>query len=171
MKKHLIFFLALTFVAVFSAPAFAQYEVKDSFYFMKDDGEFSAEEKDEEAEYIYQKCEKNSIQRVYFDCACLAGAFRVARDKEKLVPQSTIVNSILTRDSRGCANTVAIAGDAYEFCTEYARVFRSRRKNNENFCGCVANKMALDFKKTPVLRKRKIEKMRTKALVSCGKEH
>lgn len=172
IKSYFTFAFILTSLLIFtmsnsSNTAHAQYEIKDSFYFMKDDGEFSDEEKDEEAEYIYQTCNNNSIQSTYFDCACLAGAFRQERDKEKLVPQANLINSVLTDNSRGCANTAQIAGETYEFCTEYARSFRSRKKDNEGYCKCVANTMANSFKKNPIMRRKNIQNLRTEALGAC----
>jgi len=167
MKYFLFLALILVATTSFSKNSYAQFKVKDSFYFMKDDEEFSDEEKDEEAQYIHDQCVNNSIQSVYFDCACVAGAFRAERDKEKIMPQSQIVNTILTSDVYGCANTAAIAGETYEFCSEYARVFRSRKKNNSQYCKCVANTMAHNFKKEPQLRRRHIKDLRVNAMGSC----
>ena len=149
----------------------AQAQVKDSFYFMKDDGIFSDEEKDEEAEYIHQQCTKNIFKNVYYDCTCIAGAFRVQRDEEKLIPQSKILENLVSKKNTQCINTAAIAGDAYKFCYDYVKIFRSRDKNNEQYCGCVANKTAHSFKENPVLRTRNIEKIRSKAMLSCNRGH
>lgn len=158
-------FLAL----VFTLPVYAAYEVKDSYYFMKDDGEFSPEEKDEEAQYVYEECERNAFQKIYYDCGCIAGAFRQERDKEKLIPQGQIVSDLFDNKELGCANTTAIAGNTYEFCNEFAKVFRSRKKNNQQYCECVANKVAHDFTKEPRLRTRYMEKLRSNAMLSCKK--
>lgn len=163
--------LFLIFVFILCGASFtASAQTKDSFYFMKDDGIFSDEEKDEEAEYIYAQCASNTFQKIYYDCRCIAGAFRVQRDAEKLIPQDQILNDLLDDQDLGCVNTMQIAGDSYEFCMEYATISRSRKKNNDKYCGCVANKTALDFKKKPVLRLSNIEKIRTNALVSCARQ-
>lgn len=168
--KRLILLSLFTLIA-FPSLAMAQYEVKDSYYYMKDDGEFSDEEKDLEAQYVYERCESNSIQNVYYDCACIAGAFRQIRDEGKLMPQTTIVNSLFRDDPRGCTNTEKIAGQTYNFCTEYSKSFRYREKpeSNEAFCGCVANTMANNFAKTPSLNLDIISSIRTNALVSCNR--
>ena len=64
MIRNLLLCLLLLGGLLWNAPfAHAQYEVKDSFYFMKDDNEFSDEEKDEEAQYVYQLCEGNIFQK------------------------------------------------------------------------------------------------------------
>ncbi len=136
---------------------------------MKDDGEFSAEEKDEEALYIYERCEGNVFQRVYFDCTCIAGAYRQERDKGPLIPQNTLLNSLYTENERGCTNTVAIAGDAYEFCEHYAKTYRSRKRNNKQYCECVANTVARSFAKNPHLQVNYIGNLQTEALGSCRK--
>lgn len=170
MNNFMSFILCLiAFCAALIPAAQAQwmYDVQDSFYFMKDDGEFSDEEKDLEAQYVYRMCSENSIQSTYFDCACIAGAFRQERDKPDLVPQDTLINNILINDSRGCANTAAIAGDTYEFCSSYAKIFRARQKDGEKYCKCVANRSANAFKKNPSFGKNNIEKIRTNALLSC----
>lgn len=168
--KNLSFILAVFLsVGVLITASSATAQAKDSFYFMKDDGEFSAEEKDEEAQYVYENCEKNIVQRTYFDCACIAGAFRVSRDSGPLMPQANLINSLLSDPKSKCTNTLTIAGDTYEFCTEYARVFRHREKDNTQYCECVANKMANDFTKNPKLKEDYISNLRTDALVSCRK--
>ena len=143
--------------------------VKDTYYFLKDDGKFSDEEKDEEALYIYQQCSRNIMQRVYFNCECVAGAFRQTRDSdEKLRPQSVILDEIFNDDSRGCVNEPVIAGENYRFCSNYAKTMRARSKNNDGYCTCVANNVAENFAKDPRLRTKHIERLRTDALVSCS---
>ena len=150
-------------------PATAQAQVKDSFYFIKDDGVFSPEEKDEEAAYIYDQCATNPFQKIYLDCGCIAGEFRNQRDSEKLIPQGELINNIIDNPPEACVNTVTIAGDAYEQCQEYSKIFRSRAKNNEDYCSCAANRAALDFKKKPDIRLSNIEKIRSNAMVSCAR--
>lgn len=165
------FFLGVVFLSfcLVASPLKAQ-GVKDSFYFMKDDGEFSDEEKDEEAQYIYGVCEANVFQRTYFDCACIAGAFRQDRDKEILIPQSNLLNSLYTDNQRGCTNTPAIAGEAYEFCQNYADTYRNRETNNKEFCECVANDVATKFAKDPYLKVDYIGNLKSDALFRCGKK-
>ena len=171
MIKNLSYlFLSLFLVLNFSSPAVAEVQ-KDSFYFMKDDNEFSDEEKDEEALYVHGICQQNVFQRTYFDCACIAGAFRQERDKEDLVPQANLLNSLYSDKRQECINKVAIAGDAYEFCQHYARTYRSREKNNQQYCECVANKVARDFAKRPELRANYISALQTDALISCGRQN
>lgn len=144
-------------------------EPMNSFYFMKDDGEFSEEEKDKEALYIYGQCSNNAIQSIYFDCACIAGAFRAERDKEDLVPQSQIVSKLFNQADTPCANTIGIAGDAYKKCQSFTKTFRNREteESNESYCTCVANSAAIRFSKKPDLNLRYIEKIKTNAMVSC----
>lgn len=167
MIKYLFFIFTLCLFL----PNLAQAQVKDSFYFMKDDGFFSPEEKDEEAEYMYQQCQNNNFQKIYFDCACIAGDFRNQRDLEILMPQGEIYAAITNNPKPECINTVTIAGDTFEQCMEYSKTFRSRAKNNEAYCTCSANKAALDFKKKPRLTLNNIEKIRSGAMVSCARTY
>lgn len=170
-------FLGIVFLItliIWQTPANAQATniIKDSFYFMKDDGEFSAEEKDEEAEYIHNLCQQNFFQRTYFDCACIAGAFRQERDKPDLIPQAMLFNNLFNDKNLDCANTSSIAGDTYEFCTDYTFYSRPRVKEelNEQYCRCVANKTANEFKKNPSLELRHIQNIRGESLLSCDEQ-
>ena len=147
-------------------------EVRDSFYYMKDDGEFSDDEKDDEAMYIFQQCNSNFVQRIYYDCACVAGVFRQARDAEKLIPQGQIVSNIYTNTNTPCANTIGIAGDSYSKCTSYTKTYRGHEgpEKNQKYCQCVANDFAKEFSKTPNLNLRFIERLQAKSMVNCEKQ-
>ena len=152
----------------FISPAHAIYEVKDTIYFMKDDNEFSPEEMEEEAVYVHGICSKNVLQSSYFDCKCIAGAYRQEREKVgPYKPQNHILNELFDENERGCANTEQIAGEAYSYCINYSESFRYREKNNEEYCKCVANKMALSFQKEPRLSMSYISKLRVNALSAC----
>lgn len=168
IRKFIFTTFALFLCFAFSPVAKAE-SIKDSYYFMKDDGEFSPEEKDEEAQQIFDRCSANAFQRVYFDCGCIAGAFRQERDNGPLIPQNNLLNSLYTTNERGCANTVNIAGDAYKFCQDFADAFRSRDNNNEPFCECVANDVAKKFTKDPYLDIRYLENLKSDALFACGR--
>ena len=165
MIKYLTTLLFIALILPISAEA----QVKDSFYFMKDDGVFSPEEKDEEAAYIYDQCERNPFQKIYLDCGCIAGEFRNQRDDEKLIPQGELINDIVDNPPESCINTITIAGDAYQQCLDYSKVFRSRAKNNEDYCSCAANRSALGFKEKPDMKLSNIEKIRSNAMVSCAR--
>lgn len=160
-----ILFLVFSAFMTFSFEVCAQ--VKDSFYFMKGDGEFSAEEKDEEAQYVYDQCEANAIQGIYFQCECIAGAFRAARDDGPLVPQSNLIYSLFKDKARECINKPAIAGEAYDFCQNHSRIFRSREPDNEQYCECVARQSVKEFSKDPKLRSRFISKVHVNAMSAC----
>lgn len=169
--NKLLFLLAFILIAATAAvgSAYAYYDVKDSFYFMKDDGEFSDEEKDEEALYVYAQCEGNALRAVYFNCGCIAGAFRQIRDDDEFIrPQETILQTLFNDDSKGCVNEERIAGQAYFNCSEYAASMRHRRKDNEEFCTCVANDVAKKFSDDPRLRSLHIQNLQTSAYTSCN---
>lgn len=161
------FLLLLLFVVPFISSAQAYEVVKDSFYFMKDDNEFSAEEKDEEAIYIYEKCSDNIMQNTYYDCGCVAGAYRQARDDGPLKPQDSLFYSIFESHAKQCINKPAIAGEAYNFCENHTRMFRARERNNKEYCECVARKSVKDFSKDPKLRTSFISDIHIDALTTC----
>jgi len=165
----LIFSFLLCAIGIGSAQAF--YETKNSYYFMKDDGEFSDEEKDEEAFYVYQECAKNGMKNMYFNCECIAGAFRQIRDEDEFIrPQTTILSSLFRDDSRGCVNTEYIAGDVYKSCLNMARTTRYRQSDqtNEEYCTCAANDVARNFSKDARLQSSYILTLRSNAYSNCN---
>jgi len=164
MQKVLLFLLFILFVPF---QAYAYEPVKDSFYFMKDDGEFSDEEKDEEAMYIFNQCRDNAIQGAYFNCACVAGAYRQERDKPDLIPQSQLHYSIFDDQNHNCADPVAAAGEAYEFCINFAQSFRREHTNNEQYCECVGRRFGLEFAKTGRLSTDYISDLRLESMEQC----
>ncbi|MEM6811034.1 MAG: hypothetical protein AAF549_01055 [Pseudomonadota bacterium] len=146
--------------------------VKDSLYYMQDDGVFSEEEKDKEAMEIFRRCSNNAFQRVYFNCSCVAGAFREARDEPRLKPQTVILQDIYSDEESKCINSVAIAGNSYETCLRFeTNPFNGRSQEEiDEYCQCVANKTAINFEDTPSLAIRRIERMKVNAMVSCKRE-
>jgi hypothetical protein len=163
---YLPFMILCTATMLFATPAHAQ--IKDSYYFMADDGEQSQEEMEEEAEYVFQTCDNNTYQKNYFDCQCVAGAFLQQREKVGgVVPQEEILSNITRTNKAQCANTIEIAGEAYEDCQRYVSMFREYEKDNEEYCSCVGNTVAKRFSKAPYLRTTYIRKIRTDAIVEC----
>lgn len=156
---------ALTLCLGLSFPLAVQ--AKDSFHFMKDDGEFSAEEKDEEAQFIYDRCEENALQSVYYRCECIAGAFRAARDDGPLMPQATLLYSLFEEKGKECINKPAIAGEAYNFCDQHTKTFRARAPDNEAYCECVARQTVRDFSRDPQLRTHFISNIHVRAMSRC----
>lgn len=162
MKYAALFLAAFLFV-----PA-AQAQVKDSYYFMRDDGVQSPEEVMEEAEYVFQACDTNVFQRDYFDCACIAGTFLQARDKYgSVAPQEEIISDILNGRNARCANPTGIAGKLYQNCMDTSAVTREYNKDNEEFCTCVGNTTARRFTARPALNSSYIARLESRALVDC----
>ena len=165
--------LPLMVILLFSLLSFsanAGFEIKNAVYFMKDDNIFSPEEMDEEAEYVYGECQKKLFQRKYFDCRCVAGAFRQKRDRVKhTMPQGLILQEIFSGKDQNCTNTEMIAGETYASCQDYIKSFRTFKteEENESYCKCVANKMALNFAEKPKLKLEYIENLRLKSMSHC----
>lgn len=160
-----IFFLALALIA---APGPAAAQIKDSYYYMGDDGKQSPQEMEEEAMYVYDTCTSNAYQKTYFDCQCLAGAFMQMREKlGGIAPQEEILQRLTRSDKAKCANTVVIAGQAYQECQAYAKISREYQKDNEEYCTCVGNEVARKFDGSPFLRTQYISDLHTDAMVAC----
>lgn len=162
--------MAILLFSLLSFPAKAGFEIKDAIYFMKDDNIFSPEEMDEEAEYVYNECQKKLFQRRYYDCRCVAGAFRQKRDRvQHSMPQSLILEEIFSGGNQDCTNKEVIAGETYANCQSYAKTFRTFKteEENESYCKCVANKMALSFAEKPNLKLNYIENLRLRSMSHC----
>ena len=165
MKYFLLLIMSI-FVLPLSANAQTKY---DSFYYMKDDGVFSDDEKDDEAQKIYQKCNQNDTYNKYFDCACVAGTFRVERDGS-LKPQDMILLEIYNDRNTPCVNTVGIAGLNYETClSSHSNNYTLLRKKIDpnEMCECYANHVAISYKKKPHFDSNYISNLRSKAYLHC----
>lgn len=164
---HAFFFLVLSMT---SNPSLAATEIpKDSYYFMLDDGKMSPEEMDEESVVVYDSCNNNLYQKRYFNCECIAGLFRQVREKDgPMRPQDDIVYQLYREEaSKKCVNQTDIAGTTYEDCQNYARSFRAREKDNEDYCGCVARNVVKKFTKKPYLSLDYISQLNTDSMLAC----
>lgn len=170
------FFLS-TLAALFltTLPAAAQVHdgdlVKDSVYFMLDDGVMTPEEMEEEAQYVYGLCNSHVSQRLYFDCSCIAGAF--LREREKRGPyvlQQDILTELYRTGGKTakCGNGPLIAGTMYRQCMQMSDAMRRLETNNEQFCQCVGNRIARDFTDYPYMRLQYISRLRMNAMLSCN---
>lgn len=166
MIRYLFLVMTCVVVATISPPSFA--DIKDAFHFMKDDNEFSAEEMDEEALYIRKICAGDVLKYSFYNCDCIAGAYRIEREERgPYVPQSIIYNELFDNPDGKCADKERIAGETYEFCMRYSRAHRSREKNNPEYCTCVANKVATRFSDKPRFSLDYINNIRVRSMLSC----
>lgn len=169
MMRYFLVFVCL----LASVPAFAQDDrnvVKDSIYFTLDDGIMTKEEMLEEAQYVHGKCMGHVYQSLYFDCACIAGAFLNEREKRGPTALQDVILTELYRtggEKAKCGNTVDIAGSMYQECMAFSDIFRRLESNNEEYCQCVGNRMARDFSDYPYLRLAYISRLRVNAMLSC----
>lgn len=149
--------------------ALAQPEiVKDSVYFTLDDGVMSPEEMQEEAEYVYQICDRNPFQNKYFDCGCIAGAFLIQREKlGPMVMQDDIFNAVTSGPNARCANAPMIASMAYNNCLAFSQTHRFTEPDNLAYCECSANKAAIDFSKSPKLDTTYATSIGSNAMIYC----
>ncbi len=162
MKYAALFLAAL----LFSVPAHAQ--IKDSYYFMLDDGVQTPDEVIEEAQYVFDTCDSNVFQKLYFDCQCVAGSFLQLREKYgSVAPQEELVDGIVHGKNARCSNSVDLAGYAYENCMETTRFAREYAPDNEQYCSCVGNKVANDFTQRPRLNRNYIVKVHSNAMLAC----
>lgn len=161
--------LALCFLLP-SGAAFAQPEiVKDSVYFTLDDGIMTKEEMEEEAQYVYDICNRNPFQNQYFDCGCIAGDFLIQREKlGPMVMQDDIFTAVTSGPNARCANAPMIANLAYNNCLDFVKIANITREETPEFCTCAANKAALDFAKTPKLDTTFSTSVASNALIYCN---
>jgi hypothetical protein len=166
--------LLLLLPFLLAAPALAQapgtYIIKDSIYFTMDDGIQSPEEMEEEAEYVQGLCAGNPYQSLYFDCECLGGAFLQKRETlGPIVPQNEILYTLTKSKKAVCGNSAEIAGSTYKFCKKHVstRQELATEKENEEYCRCAANKVAIDFGKRPRLDITYIRNTKSYALSYC----
>ena len=165
--KYLLF-LSVFLIACLGLGSLAHAQIKDSYYFMADDGVQDEDEMQEEAMYVHDMCSSNIYKSAYYSCECVAGAFLQKREEMGgIMPQQEIVDRIYRGGLGECANTIQIAGDMYESCQSYAKLYREYEPDNEEFCTCAANTFALSFTKNPYLRTKYIENLKTDALVNC----
>ncbi len=162
--------LALLSLLLLTAPAAANNDLtlKDGLYYTMDDGIMSPEEMEMEANDMYRLCNMNPYQKTYINCECLAGAFLIQREKDgPMTPQSQIFENITQNKTVNCANTVNIAGNAYESCMTDATYTRELETDNEDYCSCVANNVAKAFEKKPRLKAGYISSLNYKAYTAC----
>lgn len=176
MTLRPLFFLALALSCLFALAPSVRAEglvMKNSFDYTADDGVMSPEEMQMEAQDFYTLCSNHAYQSIYFDCACLAGAFLQQREKHGPVIMqdeifATITNSAETDAS--CANTERLAGRTFDTCMGFMGGFARTELNGEQnveICTCAANKMARDFSLAPRLSSSYIEALRYRAMISC----
>ncbi len=162
-------FLLLIATAVYAQPDESAI-VKDSIYFTLDDGVMTKEEMEEEAQYVHGLCMDHLYQSLYFNCACIAGAFLQEREKQgPMALQADILTDLYRTggETAQCGNGPLIAGSVYNDCMVFSETFRRLETNNEQYCQCVGNRVARDFTSYPYLRTEYILRLRVNAMVSC----
>jgi len=166
-------FIYLLFIAMIGLSVFApnaQAQDKDRMYFLREDGEYSDEDRDEEAQYIYDRCTKSYMYSNFFECACVAGAFRMERDVSD-DPQDAVLNRIYNSRQSPCINIVQIAGTMYTECIKTygnnSRLIRKGIKPDE-MCQCYGNEIAQTYAKKPIFKKKYINSLKTKSYVYCS---
>ena len=174
MTRTVFLFLAALLLSPLPAWAGkADVTPKNSVDYTMDDGIMSKEEMEMEAQDMFKLCDMNAYQKVYFNCACLAGAFLQQREKlGPMVMQDEIFTIITNSEqvSPSCANTEFIAGRAYESCLNFSENYSETELDgdtNIDYCTCVANKMANDFGKMPRLSSSYVETLRYVAMEKC----
>lgn len=172
-------FLALIIALLIPFSAMAQQQqqskeeyrgpMRDSYDYTLDDGIMDQDEMEAEASDMYRYCMMNTYQQTYINCECLAGAFLIRRENDgPLTPQSLIYEDILRGRSGNCANTTAIAGDAYQMCLNHMNNYRELATDSEGYCTCVANRVANDFTRRPILQGGYISQINYNAMIFCN---
>lgn len=165
--------LALFLLALAPAIALAQtpsepMSLKDPIDYTLDDGIMDQREMEAEARDMYRLCDINPYQKTYLDCECVAGAFLQQREKlGPMVDQSDIYDGILQNKGANCARTENVAGTTYQTCMNYATTYREMARDNEEYCQCVANQVALNFQRQPRISPGYVSKLNFNAMTSC----
>ncbi len=164
--------LSLALLAFLPALAIANddLKMKDSVYYTWDDGIMTPDEMEMEANDVYRLCEANVSQKNLFKCGCLAGAFLQQREKYgPTMPQHKILRELtITNPVPSCANTDMVAGDSYTACMSQMAPLRPLVTDNEEYCVCVANKVAKDFAKAPVMSPAYVREMSYNSMIFCN---
>ena len=163
-----LFFCALN-IGLIGFVSNAQAVPKDRMYFLKNDGIFSEEEKDEEALYVYEKCKKNLSYNSFFECSCVAGVFRMERETSEQ-RQSIILLDIYRNIKSPCINAPGIAGSSYERCKEnYKNSSDLIRKgiSLERMCQCYGSYFTESYMKKPLFTTKHIMHLQKKANIAC----
>lgn len=165
-------FLSLALLAFLPSSAMAANDdimMRDSVYYTWDDGVMSPEEMEMEANDVYRLCNSNVSQRNLFKCECLAGAFLLKREKlGPVASQHSILKELtLVKPPLECANTDAVAGDAYTMCMGSVAPLYPNATDNPEYCECVANKVAKEFARAPMMAPSYVRSLTHGSLVFC----
>lgn len=168
MIRFVLFLLALTPALALAQSPSEPMSLKDPLDYTLDDGIMDQQEMEAEARDMYRLCVINPYQKTYLDCECVAGAFLQQREElGPMVEQSDIYDGILQNKGANCARTENVAGTTYESCMNYATTYREMARDNPEYCTCVANQVALNFKKTPVVNPAYVSRLNYNAMTSC----
>ncbi len=141
---------------------------KDSIDYTLDDGKMSKEEMQLEAEYIFGLCSRNAYQSLYFNCACLSGAFLLERERlGPTTPQSTIMQTLTQSEKAKCANVESMANQSFKNCMFYSTTYRQFSTDHNEVCQCAANRAANKFSDRPWLESSYVRSLNTEAISHC----
>ena len=166
--------LALLLLILCLAPAFAHAQAaqnlsyKTSLDFLDEDGAYTEESMKAEADYIYRACQSNPYQKNYYSCECIGGAFLIEREKRGPAPSHhVIMKDIMQSGSPSCADTPTVAGNAFSSCLIGASAVREMTHDIPEYCTCVANKVAIDFTKKPIMSPSYTRMLQIGAMAYC----
>lgn len=146
--KPFTLFLILACLLPFTAPRAEG--IKESTDYLMDDGVMTQDEMEDEAQYIYRDCQANPMTNLYYNCACVGGAFLIQREKRgPMYPQGWIYQDILKNPKLKCVNEEAYAGDNYKTCMSVMGVAFELGLDNKEICTCAANRAARNFNNNP----------------------
>ncbi len=108
------------------------------------------EQLEAEAMEVYGFCEENGYQKGMYSCECVSGAFLQMREWVGPAPmQSELMTKVYGSANPNCADITLISDDAMRNCMTGRAVFNETAADNEEYCSCVAQKVAEIFKKKP----------------------
>lgn len=115
----------------------------------------------EEAQYVHDRCERNSLYATLFECRCLAVKFIDAR-----IAQGPDEDALALAEKQGseCINKPGIAGYGWKQCQELTYNMPYGR---DEYCTCFANKYVEEYMKSPQAISPVLKRAMTNALSAC----
>lgn len=108
------------------------------------------EQLEAEAMEVHTFCSDNGYQKGIYSCECVSGAFLQMREWVGPAPtQSELMTKVYSSANPNCANITLISDNVMRNCMAGRKVFNEMATDTEEYCVCVAQKVAEFYKKQP----------------------
>tara|TARA_B100000780_G_scaffold271026_1_gene231503 strand:+ start:5989 stop:6642 length:654 start_codon:yes stop_codon:yes gene_type:complete len=119
-----------------------------------------------EMQDFYKTCQNNYIQSLHYDCKCWSARF--LEERIRIGPNAPKIK-VITTITDECFNIPGAAGFALETCQKFGDATYDGGMGPEEYCQCIANNYALEFKQTrgTPLTTNRSNSMMTSAILRC----